>query len=70
MHDDNESAEQRRERLRRKESKNHPAGNLKDASERAGSGSMTDMAGSMGWKGLGLLILLFMVGLAVGLFFF
>ncbi|WP_342387476.1 DUF6366 family protein [Salinicoccus bachuensis] len=70
MRDDRESSEQRRERLRQEESKRHPAGNLKDASDRASGGNLADLAGSLGWKGLGILILLFIVGVAAGLVFF
>ena len=70
MHKDRETSEQRGERLRQEELKNNPAGNLKDASDLAGSASQADMAGSLGWKGLGLLILLFVIGLVAGLVFF
>lgn len=68
--DDGETSEQRRERVRQEELKKRPAANLKDASDRANSGSLTDLTGSLGWKGLGLLILLLMAGMAAGLAFF
>lgn len=68
--DDGETSEQRRERVRQEELKRHPAANLKDASDRANSGSLTDLTGSLGWKGLGILILLLMAGMAAGLAFF
>jgi hypothetical protein len=57
-----ESPEDRRERLRQKELKNNPAGSLNDAVNRGSSGNLTDLAGGMGWKGMGILIVVLIVG--------
>lgn len=65
MYDDKETAEQKRERLRQEELKNNPAGNLNDAFNRLNSGSLVDLTGSLGWKGLAILILV----IAIGAFF-
>jgi hypothetical protein len=57
-----EDPEDRRERLRQKELKNNPTGTLHDAVNRGDSVNLTDLAGGMGWKGMGILILVLIVG--------
>ena len=58
-----ETPQELRERLRQKELKNNPTGNIHDALNRAsGGGNLTDLTGGMGWKGLGMLIVLLLVG--------
>ena len=52
-----ETPQEQRERLRQKELKNNPTGNIHDALNRAsGGGNLTDLTGGMGWKYLGMLI--------------
>jgi hypothetical protein len=57
-----EKPEDSRERLRQKELKNNPTGTLHDAVNRGDSGNITDLAGGMSWKGMGILILVLIVG--------
>nr|WP_295971846.1 DUF6366 family protein [uncultured Bacillus sp.] len=65
-----ETPEQKRERLRQQEMKNNPTGNLNDAFNRVGSGNLADLVGSLGWKGIGILILVIIIGfIVVSLFF-
>ncbi|TVT28025.1 hypothetical protein FO441_06310 [Salinicoccus cyprini] len=70
MNNDGETPEQRRERLRQDELKNNSGGNLRDASGRAGGGSLTDLTGGLGSKGLGILILIIMIVAAIGFLIF
>lgn len=50
--------------------KNNPTGNLNDAFNRVGSGNLADLVGSLGWKGIGILILVIIIGfIVVSLFF-
>ena len=60
MHDNKETPEQKRERLRQEEMKRNPTGNLNDAFNRANSGGLMDLVGSLGWKGTGLLLFWFL----------
>lgn len=66
MNEENETPERRRERLLQKESKRNPTGNLKDAFNRANSGSIVDL----GWKETGILIIVVIVGLVIKSIFF
>lgn len=68
--DKKEAPETRRERLRQEELKRNPTGNLNDAFNRANSGSLVDLVGSLGWKGTGILILLIIIGFIIASFFF
>ena len=67
---DKETPETKNERLRQKELKRTPIGNLNDAFNRAGSGSLIDLVDSLGWKGLGVLILILIIGFIVASIFF
>lgn len=58
MKDNNETPEQKRERIRHEELNSSPTGNMNDALNRANSGSLVDLVGSLGWKGTGMLILI------------
>ena len=70
MHDNKETPEQKRERLRQEEMKRNPTGNLNDAFNRANSGGLMDLIGSLGWKGTGILILVIIIGFIIASFFF
>lgn len=67
---DKETPEQQRERLRQKELKNNPTGNLNDSFNRATNGSLVDLVGSLGWKGTGILILVIILGFIIYSAFF
>lgn len=51
MKDHKETPEQIRERLRQQELKRNPSGSLNDSMNRAASGGLSDLAGSISWKG-------------------
>lgn len=71
MGSDNETPEERRERLRQEEWKNkNPGGVLNDATNRASNGSLADLVGGLGWKGTGILILVLIVGFIIYAVFF
>jgi hypothetical protein len=40
----------KKESLRQQELKNNPTGNMNDAFNRANSGGLVDLIGSLGWK--------------------
>lgn len=65
MQDNKETPEQKRERLRHKELKSNPAGNMNDAFNRANSGYLADLVGSLGWKGTGILILVIIIAFII-----
>ncbi|PYZ93388.1 hypothetical protein CR194_09400 [Salipaludibacillus keqinensis] len=54
-----------REKMRQQELNNNPGGNMRDASQRSQSGSLVDLANSHGWKGLGVLIIVLIVGYVI-----
>ena len=57
-----ETPERRRENLKQEELKRNPTGNLNDAFNRNEAGNLSGLAGSLGWKGLGVLILVIIIG--------
>lgn len=63
MRKDKESTEERRERLRQEELKRNPAGSIH-------GGGLKDLIGDLGWKGMGILIILIIVGTIIYLAFF
>lgn len=65
MGEDKETPERRRERLRQEELKRNPTGNVNDAFNRAKNGNLADLAGSLGWKGIGVLIFVIIIGFIV-----
>lgn len=69
MSKNNKTPEKTRERLRQEELKRNPTGNLNDAFNRAGTGNLADLVGSLGWKGLGLLILVIVIGVVIASIF-
>lgn len=61
MQDPKETPERRRERLRQEELRRNPSVGVNDAFNRASSGGLADLVGSLGWKGTGILILLVVI---------
>ncbi|MCM3737056.1 DUF6366 family protein [Bacillus cytotoxicus] len=64
MSEDKETPERRRESLRQEELKK-PTGNMNDAFDRAETGNFADLLGSLGWKGIGVFILIIIIGFMV-----
>ena len=69
MGTDKENPEIEREQLRQKELKRTPSGNLNDAFNRAGTGNLTDLVDSLGWKGLVVFILIIIIGFIIASIF-
>ncbi|MGY0693720.1 DUF6366 family protein [Virgibacillus sp. FSP13] len=70
MGKEQETPEERRERLRQQEWKNNPTGNLNDSLNRGANGSLVDLVGGLGWKGTGILILVIIFGFIIYAVFF
>ncbi|EGQ27941.1 DUF6366 family protein [Mammaliicoccus sciuri] len=62
MNRDNETPEEKRERLRQKELK-HPASSIHGS-------NLSDLVGGLGWKGTGIMILVLVVAFVVYSVFF
>ena len=62
MSKDKETPERQREKMRKEELKRNPAGNMNDAFNRANSGGLVELVGSLGWKGTGIFILVIIIG--------
>ena len=70
MQENKETPERKRERLRQEELKRNPTGSLNDAFNKANSGGLADLVGSLGWKVTGILIFVIIIGfIFVSLFF-
>ncbi|OLS35571.1 DUF6366 family protein [Bacillus sp. MRMR6] len=69
MQENKETPERKRERLRQEELKRNPTGTLNDAFNRAQSGGLVDLVGSLGWKGTGILILVLIIGVIIASIF-
>jgi hypothetical protein len=67
---DKETPEQLRERLRQQEIKSNPTGNLNDSLNRVNNGNHVDLVGSLGLKGIGILILAIVLGFIIYSVFF
>ncbi|MFQ6583845.1 DUF6366 family protein [Priestia megaterium] len=65
MSENNEAPERKRERVKQEEIKRNPAGNVNDAFNRSEAGNLSGLAGSLGWKGLGILITVLIIGFIV-----
>ncbi|CAM4163706.1 phage capsid protein [Bacillus manliponensis] len=70
MSENKEAPERRRERLRQEELKRNPTGTMNDAFNRTEAGNFADLVGSLGWKGLGVLIVVIIIGFIVTSIFF
>ncbi len=62
MGEDKETPERRRERLRQEELKRNPAGSVH-------GGGLSDLVGSLGWKGTGILIIVIIIGFIIAAIF-
>ena len=62
MNRDNETPEERRERLRQKELK-HPSSSVHGS-------NLSDLVGGLGWKGTGIMILVLIIGIVMYSVFF
>ncbi|MCM3021282.1 DUF6366 family protein [Priestia megaterium] len=62
MSEDKETPERKRERLKQEEIKRNPAGNVNDGFNRSEAGNLSGLAGSLSWKGLGVLIAVIIIG--------
>ncbi|MDR4947958.1 DUF6366 family protein [Neobacillus cucumis] len=69
MSKDKETPERVRERLRQEELRRNPTGNMNDAFNRAESGNLADLVGSLGWRGIGVIILVIIIGFVVASIF-
>ncbi|WP_026580947.1 DUF6366 family protein [Bacillus sp. J33] len=65
MNNHNETPEDKREQLRQSELKNNPTGSLQDSLNRGANGNLTDLTGSLGWKGTGIVIIGLIVGIVI-----
>ncbi|MDQ0173120.1 DUF6366 family protein [Paenibacillus tundrae] len=65
-----ESPQRERERLAREELKNNPTGTMKDAYDRATIGNLGELVSTLGWKGIAIIILIILMGIAVKSIFF
>jgi hypothetical protein len=65
MNEEKETPERKRERLKYEELKRNPAGNMNDAFNRNEAGNLSGLAGSLGWKGIGILITVLIIGFIV-----
>ncbi|TFJ91729.1 DUF6366 family protein [Lentibacillus salicampi] len=70
MRRDDETPEEKRERIRQEELKNNPGGNFKDSLNRGSTGNIADLVGGLSWKGTGILILVLIVGFIIYAAFF
>lgn len=70
MKDHKQTPEQMRERIRQQELKRNPSGGLNDSFNRAESGALSDLAGSLSWKGAIVLIVIVIIGFTVLSLFF
>lgn len=61
--------EKERERLREKERKDSPGGNMAHSFHRAEHGGLVDLVLSLGWKGTGILILVLIIGFLIVSYF-
>lgn len=57
MREDEETPKRRREGLRQEEVRRNPTENVNDAINRSETGNLTDLAGSLDWKGIDILVL-------------
>nr|WP_121440131.1 DUF6366 family protein [Salisediminibacterium halotolerans] len=60
-----ETNERRQEKQRQQELKNNPVGTMSDSFQRASRGSLVDLVTSLGWKGMGIALLVMILALVV-----
>ncbi|MED4018795.1 DUF6366 family protein [Sutcliffiella cohnii] len=69
MNDKKDTPKQKRERIRQEELQRNPTGNMNDTFNKASYGGLADLVGSLGWKGTGILIVIFIIiGFIITLF--
>ena len=57
-----ETPEEKRERLRQEELKKNPTGAVNDGFNRATTGNLADLVGGLGLKGTGIVIVILIIG--------
>lgn len=62
LNNQNETPEEKRERIKQSELKNNPTASLNDSLNRGSNGNLTDLTGGLGWKGTAILIVVLIVG--------
>ncbi|MBU8773269.1 DUF6366 family protein [Cytobacillus oceanisediminis] len=62
MNNQNETPEEKRERIKQNELKNNPTVSLNDSLNRGSNGNLTDLTGGLGWKGTAIFIVVLIVG--------
>ncbi|WP_016839270.1 MULTISPECIES: DUF6366 family protein [Ureibacillus] len=60
-----ESPKETRERMRFEEIKKNPTGTLNDGFNRTENGSLGNLGEGIGWKGIGILILVLFIGFVI-----
>ncbi len=70
MSKNKEAPERRRKRLKQEELNKNSAGNINDAFNKNEAGNLPGLAGSLGWKGLGVLIAVIIIGFIIPSLFF
>lgn len=65
MNNHPQTPEENREKARHEELTNKPTGALKDGFDRAENVHLADLAGGLGWKGTGILIVVLIIGYVV-----
>ncbi|KAB2335596.1 DUF6366 family protein [Bacillus mesophilum] len=70
MKDQEETVEQKRERLRQQEMKRNPTGIMNDSINSAYSGNLHELVRGLGWKGAGILLLVVVMALIIVTFIF
>lgn len=62
LNNQNETPEEKRERIKQNELKNNPTVSLNDSLNRGSNGNLTDLTGGLGWKGTAIFIVVLIVG--------
>lgn len=65
MNEEKEIFERKRERLKYEELKRNFVGNMNDVFNRNEVGNLSGLVGSLGWKGLGIFIIVLIIGFIV-----
>ncbi|MBS3682075.1 hypothetical protein KGF86_17925 [Ornithinibacillus massiliensis] len=65
-----ETLEERNERIRQEEMKTSSTANLNDSLTRGSNGNLVDLISGLGWKGIGILLLVLCIGFIIYAVFF
>ncbi|MBC5637507.1 hypothetical protein H8S33_11880 [Ornithinibacillus sp. BX22] len=60
-----ETLEERNERIRQEEMKTSSTANLNDSLTRGSNGNLVDLISGLGWKGIGILLLVLCIGFII-----